>query len=125
MIDVIQDIINQIKTLGPEALTVGCVIGLGYVFKFTPFINNRYIPLLCILFGPLAYILIGDTTSVKFTVKNPEVVLGMFGLLYGVSGWILHYHVIWHVEQWVKKKTGRATKQTKEKSYDQNTDVGD
>ena len=114
--EIFKDIIEQIKTLGPEALTVGVVIALGYIVRKTPFIENKYIPLLCVLFGPLAYVLIGDTTSVRFTTRNPEVVLAMFGLLYGVSGWILHYHVIWHIEQWLKERVSRRKQKTENKN---------
>lgn len=116
--EILKDIIDHVQTLGPEALTIGVVIALGYLFRLTPAIDNKYIPVLCVLFGPLAYILIGDSGSVRFTTKNPEVVLAMFGLLYGVIGWILHHHVIWHVEQWFAKRFG---KQQKEK----NEDIGD
>lgn len=106
MIAILQDIVNQIRGMGPEALTVGTVIGIGYFFRVVP-IDNKWIPALCVLVGPVCYVLIGSTTDVKFTTRNPEVVLAMFGLLWGVLGWALHHLVIWHVEQWIKNKFGK------------------
>jgi hypothetical protein len=118
LLTIVQDVVNQLKSIGPEVLTVLSVIGVGYVIRSLPFIDNRFIPTICILFGPVAHILIGDPGSTSFKSRNPEVVLGMFGLLYGVIGWVMHHHVLWHVERWIGEKRSRKVEDKPEKTED-------
>lgn len=98
--------INQLLKLGPEALTVGLVIALGYIPRWIPQISNKLIPLFCIVMASILYTLIGDCSKISFETKYPVVVMAMIGTILGVVAWALHDLLLSRFEKMVLGKFG-------------------
>lgn len=63
---------------------------VGWSMKRAGFIPNKLIPSVLMGLGSLIYVLIGDTGSIGPQVRNPSVILALYGLLLGVMAWLAH-----------------------------------
>lgn len=106
---------KYILALGPEALTIVAIIALGYIPRFVTWEKDGpespwkgklrdFIPLFCILVGPVVYPFLGDPGKISFTTANPVVAQVLIGLVLGVLAWALHDQVISRIEALVFRK---------------------
>ena len=98
---IIEDILNSVGNLGSGAQVVLCVLVLGYVIKSIPQIPNNLIPLFTLGAAIAANILLGDVSAVDYKVRNPEVRLGIIGLIYWGIGWLIHNQGLSRLEKFL------------------------
>ena len=103
--DNLQDGIQQLLGLGPEALTIIGVIVLGYFLRFLPFIPNKAIPAICIAVSTILYPLMVVPKAVEGS-RNPMVRLAIIGMVLGTLAWIFHNKALKKIED----KCGLFTK---------------
>lgn len=101
---IIETLSKYVLALGPEALTVVAVIALGYIPRFVPGVPHKYIPLFCIMVGPVVYPFLGDRNKIAFETTNPVVAQVLIGLVLGVVAWATHDQVIGRLEGFIKGK---------------------
>jgi hypothetical protein len=77
------------------------VLALGYVIKSVPQIPNGLIPLCTLTAAVTLNILLGDVSAVDYKARNPEVRLGMIGLIYWGIGWLLHNQGLRRLEKFL------------------------
>jgi len=85
-----------LNALPNGALTVVICLAIGYLLKWLPFVDNRWIPVSVILCGALVYSLLatrGEIPVRVFVVKS----IG-FGLVAGVLAWLAHNLIIKRIE---------------------------
>jgi hypothetical protein len=88
-------------------LVVGISI-IAYAMEICPNINSKWIPLVCILLGPLTYWLFAPLSSVPATFPYPVAVLVVNGLIAGFLASVLHSRLtLWAIS----KFAGRSEKQ--------------
>ncbi len=73
------------------------VLGLSviaYVLELWPKFNSRFVPIVCILGGPVFYPLFASRASVPPTFPNPLAVLIVNGLIAGFIAAVLHKKLV-------------------------------
>ena len=92
--------------LNPYTGTILFVIALGYVVRAVPFIDNKFIPLICIAAGSLFFLCVAPMTM----KPDPEhawnwyVMLWGIGLILSACAWLIHLVVISRVEDFARSK---------------------
>jgi len=94
----INDVVKQIVTLGPAALTVACCIAIGYVIRMLP-ISNRSIPAICPVVGAILYSAVAKTGDVNPDIHNPVVAQAMIGFILGFVAWMGHKALLSKLEE--------------------------
>lgn len=85
-----QDAINFITSLGPEAMTFLAVIIAGYVLRRIKTFPNGAIPLLCVIVGAFLYPRLTANHFVDPRFGNSNTRLQIIGAFYGFVAWMLH-----------------------------------
>ncbi len=114
----LDELINTLGKLGPEAFCVVGCIAFGYAVKLVPYIPNKHIPWMCIASGPAIYPFLTDFSRVSPDSQQPIVRIVMTGLILGVVAWLIHNAVIWRLEQWLKVKLQAASSKRYRKGKD-------
>lgn len=96
-------------THAPAHLLLMLVLNIiGAVLKRIPEVSNRVIPLWLMALGTLGYSLMASPGSVSPDVRNPWLVLAMFGFVLGFGAWMLHVFIFrklgQHLPEWLKKE---------------------
>lgn len=81
---------DYIQSAPLSVLTIIFLNGLGYGLKFTPFIPNRSIPLALMLVGALIMMTLAPMPA----GRNPLVLLGLMGWIFGCIAWLVHAIVL-------------------------------
>src|SRR3990167_7771555 len=82
--------IAQTANASPPLLIVSVLMILGKVLKSSP-INNRYIPLILVVFGGVAWPLLQNPTHLSWEAGLNPVVLAVFqGIIYGFGAVGVH-----------------------------------
>jgi hypothetical protein len=85
----IQDAANWLMSLGAAPFTFAAVIIIGYVFRIIPIFPNRFIPGICMLAGPLVFVLLNPhPSSEPSKIFYTHSIIG--GLFIAVSAWLVH-----------------------------------
>lgn len=87
------DLINQVTSLGPEALTIAILIVLGYVVRAIPRMPDlvvRLLPVTCLVLGAVLYPLLAPAPAPDPRLRHPMVRLVLVGILLGFLAWVLH-----------------------------------
>jgi len=99
MNDIVQQLLQLdtwLNALPNGAGTIIICLAFGYLLKWLPSVNNRWIPVSVILAGALVYSLLaerGDLPLRVFLVKS----IG-FGLVAGVLAWLAHNLLLKRIE---------------------------
>lgn len=98
------DILDGIKTAADyiqsaplSVLTIIFLNGLGYGLKFIPWIPNRSIPLALMLAGALVMMTLAPVPE----GRNPLVLLGLMGWVFGCIAWIVHAVALRRLEKFL------------------------
>lgn len=67
---------------------------VGLVLKRIRHVPNNLIPALLVLGGAVLYPFIGQPGQVSTQLRNPQMVLVIYGVLLGFAAWILHLTVL-------------------------------
>jgi hypothetical protein len=97
--DTINDLLAQIQKAPVSLLVIVALNLLGLVLKMVPRFPNGWIPLCLLILGAAAMVKVGDIGSVGPTVRFPEVVLAIIGMIYGFVAWLLHATVLKRLEK--------------------------
>lgn len=76
---------DYIQSAPLSVLTILALNALGYGIKFTP-LPNRSIPLLLMLVGALIMMSLAPMPA----GRNPMVLLGLMGWIFGAVAWLVH-----------------------------------
>ena len=82
--------IEELLKLSPPVILVLCLNILGVGLKKTPMLPNWIIPIILSLTGLVVYPYIAETGSVAFQVRNPDVLLAVYGFALGAASVGLH-----------------------------------
>lgn len=96
--DAILDLLNQLTNLPAAAMVIVCVWAFGYILRGLPEVPNRYIPAGTVVLAVAVNVWVGDTGSVNYKVRNPEVQLGLAGVVYWFVAWQAHLHGLKRLE---------------------------
>lgn len=88
---------DYIQSAPLSVLTILFLNALGYALKFLPFIPNRTIPLALMVAGALVMIFIAPVP----TGRNPMVLLGLMGWIFGCIAWLVHAIVLRRIEKFL------------------------
>jgi hypothetical protein len=97
ILDGIKGATDYIQSAPLSVLTVIFLNGLGYGLKFTPFIPNRSIPLALMLAGALIMMFLGPVPE----GRNPMVLLGLMGWIFGCIAWLMHAVLLRRIEKFL------------------------
>ena len=98
------EIVDSVKSLGPELFTVLACVILGYALKFIPFIRNAWIPcILTFIAGPGIYCSVGspDMESMMW-MRFPMARQVVLGIVWGFASWMVHRAFL--RDSWIEKK---------------------
>lgn len=99
--ELLNDLLNQASNLSNGALVVIGVLVFGYVVKAIPQIPNGLIPLLTLALAITLQLLTGDRSQVSYTVRYPDVRLGMVGGAYWAFAWLVHNQGLRRLEKFL------------------------
>lgn len=99
--EIINDLLKQAGNLSTGALVIVGVLVLGYVIRAIPQMPNGVIPVLTLGLAVTLQILMGDRSQVDYTVHNPEVRMGMVGVVYWAIGWLIHNQGLSRLEKFL------------------------
>ena len=106
--DQIQDATNWLMNLGAVPFTVAACILVGYVCRFIPVIPNKWIPIICIIVGPVVFCIANPhASSVPKSAFFLHSIIG--GLFLGLVAWLLHDKFISNFEDKVTAKFPAAS----------------
>lgn len=88
---------EYIQSAPLSVLTIIFLNGLGYGLKFIPWIPNRSIPLALMLCGALIMMSLAPVPE----GRNPLVLLGLMGWIFGVIAWLVHAVVLRRLEKFL------------------------
>lgn len=98
---IVKDAGDTVSKFGPFALTVLCVIIVGYALKFAPKFPNNWIPFFSFVTGATIYVLLSDPSDAPFTMRYPIVRHGIMGLAAAAVAWIIHWKFL---RDWIDDK---------------------
>lgn len=88
-INQIQDSTNWLMDLGAAPFSFIACIVFSYVFRMIPIFPNRWIPFICILFGPIMFCLLNPhSSSINTTAFYAHSIVG--GFFIGLVAWLAH-----------------------------------
>ena len=99
--ELLNDILNQVSRLSTSALLVVAVIAAGYIAKAIPRFPNGMIPIWTLAVAVAGNVLLGDVGQVDFQCRNPQVRLGLVGVVYWGIGWLLHSQGLKRLEKFL------------------------
>ena len=85
---------DYIQSAPLSVLTIIFLNGLGYALKFTP-LPNRSIPLVLMLAGALVMMSLAPVPP----GRNPLLLLGLMGWIFGCIAWVMHAVVLKRLEK--------------------------
>jgi hypothetical protein len=88
---------DYIQSAPISVVTIIFLNGLGYGLKFIPWIPNRAIPLALMLCGALTMMFLAPVP----TGRNPLVLLGLMGWIFGCIAWVAHAVVLRRLEKFL------------------------
>jgi hypothetical protein len=100
----VNDILQGIKSAADyiqsaplSVLTIIFLNGLGYALKYLTFIPNRSIPLALMLAGALVMMFLAPVPE----GRNPLVLLGLMGWIFGCIAWATHAVILKRIEKFL------------------------
>lgn len=111
----INDVITWLMSLGPEYLTIGLVLLVGYVFRLVKSVPNDAIPLLCVFTGAITYGLLAPPAMADPRFHNPTTRLYIVGAFLGFVAWVAHNKFLKQFEdrfQWLSVLLSRGDNAT-------------
>lgn len=93
---------DYIQSAPLSVLTIIFLNGLGYGLKFMPWIPNRSIPLALMLCGALIMMFLAPVPQ----GRNPLVLLGLMGWIFGCIAWATHAIVLRRLEKFIPGMAG-------------------
>lgn len=84
---------EQLKQLSPPILLIVVINALMFGAKRVPFIPNWIIPVVSMAMGGILYPLISKTGDVPYTVRCPDCLQILFGLIIGFAAVGCHQQV--------------------------------
>lgn len=100
------DLLQRLFAAGLELQLALGLIGLGLVLKHVTRVPNGLIPAVMLLGGCAGYVLMGNPGAAPASMRNPEVWLGLIGLIIGAGAWFAHDKLLRHVEDWIQRRFG-------------------
>ena len=103
--DFINDLFAQLLDAKAEMLVGVLCIVVGYVCRKVAVFPNRFIPLVCLVVGGIAYPLIVPTGQISYATSHPDVRSVIIGLIIGFMVWTLHKALLKPLEEklpWLK-----------------------
>ena len=88
---------DYIQSAPLSVLTILFLNGLGYALKFLPFVPNRSIPLALMLCGALVMMFLAPLPE----GRNPLVLLGLMGWIFGCVAWLVHVMILRRLEKFL------------------------
>lgn len=111
----VNDVVTWLFSLGPEYLTVGIVLLVGYVFRLIKSVPNDAIPLLSVFVGAVAYGLLAPPATPDPRFHNPVARLYIVGAFLGFVAWVAHNKFLKQFEdkfQWLSVLLSRGDNAT-------------
>ena len=104
---ILQDVFIQLKSAKAEMVVCVVVIAFGYVLKTIPFVNNRFIPSICIGIATITYPLIADESgAAPYSMRYPMVRQLMIGFMIGFTAWMVHRAFL---KNWIDRYLPQST----------------
>lgn len=75
-------------------LLIAVISIVAFVLEKLPRVPNWTILPVCVILGPLLYLLLVSPATVPATYPNPRAVLALEGLVLGFVAWLVHAQVI-------------------------------
>lgn len=88
---------DYIQSAPLSVLTVIFLNGLGYGLKFIPWVPNRSIPLVLMLAGALVMMFLAPVPE----GRNPLILLGLMGWVFGCIAWLVHAIALRRLEKFL------------------------
>lgn len=91
--------VEYIQTAPLSVLTILFLNALGYGLKFLPWVPNRIIPLVLMLAGAAVMVFLAPVPA----GRNPLVLLGLMGWIFGCIAWLVHAVALRRLEKYLPK----------------------
>ena len=93
----IQDATNWLTSLGAAPFTFVAIIIIGYLPRMVPMFPNKWIPIVCLVLGPVIYCLLNPHPSSESArvFYTHSIVVGLF---LAVAAWLVHDKWISQIE---------------------------
>lgn len=88
---------DYIQSAPLSVVTILFLNGLGYGLKFLPVIPNRSIPLALMLCGALVMMSLAPLPP----GRNPMILLGLMGWIFGCIAWLVHVIILRRLEKFL------------------------
>lgn len=97
-------VLDKIQGLPAVALVCASCIVVGYVLRFIKAFPNNAIPVVVILWGAVAMMLLADPRATNMPLRIWAMRNLLVGLAIGFLAWMLHYWVLSWIEDYIAKK---------------------
>jgi hypothetical protein len=85
----IQDAANWLMSLGAIPFTFFAIIVIAYAFRIVPIFPNKLIPAVCLVIGPIIFVLVNPhPSSEPARIFYTHSIIG--GLFIAVDAWLVH-----------------------------------
>lgn len=86
---------NQITAAPVHLLLILVLNVVGYALKWTPLLNNKWIPCIILALGSILYpLLVSPTLQQHQQFAHPWLVLVIYGFLLGAMALVLHRYLL-------------------------------
>ena len=95
--DQIQSIVDWLQNAGAVPFTIAACIIISYAFRYWPQFPNKWIPVVCILIGPVVFCILNPRAAgITGPVFYTHSIVG--GLAIGLLAWLIHDKWISQIE---------------------------
>jgi hypothetical protein len=100
---------EYIQSAPLSVLTIIFLNGLGYSLKFVDLIPNRFIPITIMFAGAIVMMTLAPVPE----GRNPVILLGIMGWIFGCIAWLVHAVALRRLEKYLPGGTPENETKTK------------
>ena len=96
--------LDKIQGLSAVALVMLACLAVGYIFRFIKSFPNNAIPIVVVLFGSVAMMLMATGRETTMPMHVWVVRNFVVGLIIGALSWLVHFLALSRLENFIKSK---------------------